>query len=108
MRFLSANKQEDLEELVERSPYMTKVVGHYMDSTHPDYEWLTELRREMAELDRRSEIIEARDEGLNEGRTQEKLTIAKNLHKTQMPIDEIATATGLTTIELENLQATAR
>jgi predicted transposase/invertase (TIGR01784 family) len=40
----------------------------------------------------------------NKGRREEKIDVAKNLMKMAMPLDKIATATGLTRDELESLQ----
>lgn len=44
-----------------------------------------------------------RAEGRAEGRAEEKIAIAKSLKELGIPTDQIATATGLTMVEIENL-----
>ena len=43
-------------------------------------------------------------QGIQKGAAEEKLEIAKNLLKINLPLDQISKATGLSIVEIENLQ----
>ena len=116
MRFLSAESKEDLAGIAERSPQMKKVVGRYAELTEDERARLIEHYRQKAEWDaeaRESYVRnEGREEGLAEGLTQgheeglaeARAMMAKNLLDKQMPLDEIASITGLSQEAVEALQ----
>ena len=60
--------------------------------------------RRKFQTDLQSDLATAKDNGRVEGRVEEKITIARNLLKLNVPIEQIASATGMTRTEIENLQ----
>jgi len=112
MRFLSAKYEEDLEELVERSPHMQKTVARYIDVTDPEYEAWKELslfnarwvEQSLREEEHEKGLAEGLARGHAEGLVEGTQTVAIKLLKTQMPLEEIAAVTDLTLEEVEALQ----
>jgi len=49
-------------------------------------------------------LAEGRAEGLAEGRAAERVDVARNLLKMNMPLEQIIAATGLTRVEVEALR----
>ena len=66
---------------------------------------LAELREKWA-MDRRSEISDAREEGIEEGKKEEKLAIAKNMLNKGKSEEDILDFTGISKEELEKLKET--
>ena len=64
---------------------------------------LAELREKWA-MDRRSEISDAREEGIEEGKKEEKLAIAKNMLNKGKSEEDILDFTGISKEELEKLK----
>ena len=56
--------------------------------------------REMAQIDYNSGLVKAK----SEGRTEERIEIAKKLLGINLPLDQITIATGLTYKEIESLR----
>ena len=74
---------------------------HHVTQSEDDMRAYT--RYMMAECDRTSQLNFARDQGLAEGRLDEKLTIAKNLLSEGFPLEIIQKTTGLSLEEIEKL-----
>ena len=66
---------------------------------------LAELREKWA-MDRRSEISDAREEGIEEGKKEEKLAIAKSMLNKGKSEEDILDFTGISKEELEKLKET--
>ena len=64
---------------------------------------LAELREKWA-MDRRSEISDAREEGIEEGKKEEKLAIAKNMLNKGKSEEDILDFTGISKEELKKLK----
>jgi predicted transposase/invertase (TIGR01784 family) len=98
--WLSLFKAETEEELLKiealEVPEMEQAIEAYRTIT------VTPEFKEMERLRSKARHDEA--SALNHARTDERFVIAKNLLKKQMPIDDIADATGLTYSEVEGLQ----
>ncbi|MCL1793959.1 MAG: Rpn family recombination-promoting nuclease/putative transposase [Oscillospiraceae bacterium] len=96
LKFLSAERKEDLEMIAERSPQVKKAVVRLMELSNDERMRLLYESRQKMEWD-----IQSRERGAIKTREHE---IAKNLLSMDMPIDKIVTATGLTREEIEELQ----
>ena len=76
------------------------MAGDLLLSVTQDERERAKLRsRRMFETDMQSDLATAEDNGELKGR----ITVARNLIKMNMPLDQIVTATGLTREEVENL-----
>jgi len=93
LKFLSADKREDLDMLAEKSPQIKKAVVRLMELSNDERTRLLYESRQKMEWDNR-----ARERGA-------RLEIAKNLLEMNMPIDKIIAATCLTREEIEGLQS---
>lgn len=97
--FLDNPNTERVEEIMKENEEVKKAnsVLHVM-SEDEELQRLAELR-EKWELDERSALSSAREDGIEE----EKLKIAKKLKEMKMSIEDIETATGLTKEEIKKL-----
>lgn len=112
MKFIKAEKEEDLDMLAERSPQMRKAVGVLKELSADERTRMLYEEREIARRDYVSRIDgakregrnEGRREGRHEGRNERSVEIARNALRKNMPIDDIIDITGLTREEVEALQ----
>ena len=95
LKFLSAERRDDLEMIAERSPQVKKAVVRLMELSSDERTRLLYESRQKMEWDNQAREIEASN--------NRAFTIAKNLLAMNVPIDAIATATGLTHEEIEVL-----
>lgn len=58
----------------------------------------------MADSDRRSDLATARYKGWSEGRAAQRMEIARNLLKIDLPLEQIAMVVELTEEEIEELR----
>jgi predicted transposase/invertase (TIGR01784 family) len=100
MQFIRSDNEEVLEMLAQRSPAMRKAVGVLKELSADERSRMLFESREMARMDFESRVDGARAEGLAEGRAG----VARNLFKTNLSIEQIVTATGLTREEIEALK----
>jgi predicted transposase/invertase (TIGR01784 family) len=98
MKFLSAQRKEELDMIAERSPQVKNAVVRLMELSADEQTRLLYESRQKMEWDN-----QARERG---ARTDERTTIAKNLLGMGMPFDKIAAATGLSREEIEGLRNT--
>jgi len=92
LKFLSAEREEDLNMIAEKSPQVKKAVVRLMELSKDEKTRMLYESRQKLEWD-------------YQARERAKIaTIAKNLLVMNIPIDSIATATGLTYEEIEDLQ----
>jgi len=95
MKFLDAKTEEELNMLAQKSPAMKKATMRLLELS------ADEKARQLYE----ARLKEHRDNYAREygARQNERYTIAKNLLSMNMPIDNIASATGLTYDDIESL-----
>ena len=60
--------------------------------------------REMAQIDYNSGMKKARNEGEAKGRAEEKIDVARNALKMNMPVDDIIKLTGLSQQQIEDIK----
>jgi len=96
LKFLSAERKEDLEMLAERSPQVKKAVVRLMELSNDERTRLLYESRQKMEWDN-----QAREHG---ARGEERVSIAKNMLADGEPIDKIVRYTSLTYEEVEGLQ----
>lgn len=65
--------------------------------------WSGYEAREKILLDEQAKIAHAREEGLEEGIEQGKIQLIRGMHKNEMPLEDIAKFTGLSTEEIRKL-----
>jgi predicted transposase/invertase (TIGR01784 family) len=120
LRFLRAERREELDMIAKTNPQIQKAVGVLMELSADERTRLQYEYREKARLDKLSQMLEARDEGklegklegkaegklegIAEGKLAEKNEIARNALKKGMPVGVIANITGLTHEEIERLE----
>ena len=108
LALFKAETEEDLEKIKEMGvPTMNQAINAYYTITaSPEFREVERLR-EKARHDEAQALYHARQEGKEEGRqegiAEGKIEIAQNLLKINLPIDQIAIATGLTVKEVERL-----
>ena len=112
-----AETEEDLEKIKNMGvPTMEQAINAYYTITaSPEFREVERLR-EKARHDEAQALYHAEQEGIQKGIQQgiqqgiqkgaaeEKLEIARNLLKINLPLEQISKATGLTIAEIENLQ----
>ena len=111
-RFIAAESEEDMDMAAESSPQLKQAVVRYRELTADEKTRELYERREKARHDYVSDMNWAREEGEQKGLVEGKaegerakaLTIARNLLSTNLSVDEITTATGLTYKEIEDLR----
>ena len=86
--------------LAQKSPQVQKAVVRLMELSQDERTRMLYESRKLMEGDIRGLQTVARQEGRQEGM----LTVARNLLKMQMPVDEIMAATGLSCEEVESLR----
>ena len=98
LKFLSAERKEDLDMIAEKSPQVKKAVVRLMELSNDERTRLLYESRQKMEWDN-----QAREQGAVKTREYE---IARNALQKKMPIDDIVDITGLTHEEIEGLQVT--
>jgi predicted transposase/invertase (TIGR01784 family) len=98
LKFLSAQRKEDLDMIAEKSPQIKNAVVRLMELSNDERTRLLYESRQKMEWDNR-----ARERGVVKTREYE---IARNALKKNMSIDDITDITGLTRKEIEDLQDT--
>ena len=96
LKFLSAERKEDLEMIAEKNPQVKKAVVRLMELSNDERTRMLYESRQKMEWDNQAREQEARHNGI--------LSVAKNLIGGNMPLDKIMEATGLTREEVEGLQ----
>jgi len=112
LKFLSAERKEDLEMIAEKNPQVKKAVVRLMELSNDERTRMLYESRQKMEWDNQAREQDARQEGMQagiqegikEGIKEGILSVAKNLIGINMPLDRIIEATGLTREEVEGLQ----
>ena len=79
------------------------ISAYYTITASPEFREKERLR-EKARHDEAQSLFHAKQEGIQQGAAKEKLGIARNLLKINLPLEQIIVATGLTSEEVENLR----
>ena len=100
-----AETEEDLEKIKSMEvPEMEQAINAYYTITaSPEFREIERLR-EKARHDEAQALYHAKLEGIQQGASDRNIEIARNLLKINLPLEQIATATGLATEEIENLR----
>ena len=105
MRFLSAKTKEDFMSIAQTNPAINEAWGliKYLSGNERERALAEAVEKSRMDLD--SYIADARYEGLQEGREEEKLEIARNLLQEKMPMEAVSRATRLSLEETKQLAA---
>jgi flagellar motor switch/type III secretory pathway protein FliN len=96
MRFIKAEEEIELEAVAQKDPLIKKAVARLMELSADEKARLLYEKSEKERMD-----YETREE---EARAEERYTIAQNLLKINIPVNQIITATGLSITEIEKLR----
>ena len=96
LKFLSAERKEDLDMVAKKSPHVKKAVVRLMELSNDERTRLLYESRQKMEWDN-----QAREHGASNDRA---VSIAKNLLAMSMPLDRVVEATGLPLEVIESLQ----
>jgi len=96
LKFLSAEREEDLNMIAEKSPQVKKAVVRLMELSNDEKTKMLYESRQKMEWD-----IQARERATVRATVR---VIAKNMLKLNRPIDEIVEVTGLDYEEIKSLQ----
>ncbi|MDR0827929.1 MAG: Rpn family recombination-promoting nuclease/putative transposase, partial [Desulfovibrio sp.] len=117
MRFFAAREKEDFEMLAQTNPAISEAWGVIKHLSADESTRMIAESREKALKDINSWLSGARKEGLQEGlqegerkgrqegEKEKACTIAKNLLRKKMPLDDIMDTTGLSLEEVKRLSA---
>jgi predicted transposase/invertase (TIGR01784 family) len=107
----AGEEDERMHVLIDQNEYFKKVMDRYRYFVSDEQARLAYESRQKFLHDQASNIAEARDLGLEEGRVQgreeEKMEIASNLHSLGFSTEQIVQATGLSVKEVEELAGSA-
>ena len=99
MKFIKADDEEVLDMLAQRNPQMKKAVGVLKELSADERTRMLYEEREIA----RRDMVSLMGGAERKGREEQRIEIAKNLIGMNIPLDQIAAATGLTITDIEGL-----
>ena len=99
LRFLRAETMEELDMVANASPAIQKATAKVKKLSKDERARLLHVYEVMSRMSERA----MREEGLEKGRTEERIAIVRNLLKRNRPISEIAEDTGLSHYEIKKL-----
>lgn len=99
-RFIGCETEEELREISETDPILKEAYKECMRFMYNEYAQDYSLQEKLI----RSQLDSFKEEGIEEGRLEEKHSIAKEMLKHNKPIEEIMTYTNLTKETLEKLK----
>ena len=105
--WLIAGREEKIKMAKKRNKEIEKAMKIIEEMSMDEKEWELYESRRMAIMDYNSGISSAKEEGikegLKEGKKEERIRIAKEMLKLEIPIEKIEKATGLTKEEIEKI-----
>ena len=108
LRFLNTDDKEELDKMAVRNEAFKSAVCKYMELTYDEAIRMLAEESEKAWKDRQAEIKYAMEEGIQKGRTEgeykTKIDIAKNLLKSGLDSELLASNIGLSKEEIEKLR----
>jgi predicted transposase/invertase (TIGR01784 family) len=107
LKFLSAREKEELTMLAERNPQVKKAVVKLLALSEDERARMLADSREKLRRDISAQVHDAekrgREEGMEEGREEEKLAVARKLLDLDQPVDMIVQITGLSREVIQSL-----
>jgi predicted transposase/invertase (TIGR01784 family) len=103
LEFLKAQDKEGLEMLAKEHLAVQPAAKKLIRLSENTEAWLVHEAREKARRDAQSLQEDAKEKGREEGRDEEKLAIARNLLKIDLPVEKIIEVTGLSVAEIQSL-----
>jgi len=107
LKFLKSESREEFEMVAEKNPTIGKAVARLVELSQDERTRMLYESRQMLEWDidigKQTARQEGRLEGMQAGRQDGLLLVARNMLKRNRPIDEIMEDTGLTAEEIETL-----
>lgn len=104
LSLFNANTEEDLEKIKAMEvPEMNQAINAYYAITASSEFREVERLREKARHDEAQALYHAEQKGIQKGASERSIEIARNLLNINLPLDQIAIATGLTIDEIERL-----
>ena len=108
LTFFKSDKKEELEMIAKDNPPLKKAVGILMELSEDESIRMIEESQERLRMDWEDRVWGAREDGRAEGRVEgrkkEAANIALKALQDGLPVDTIASITGLTTQEIVSLQ----
>ena len=101
--WLIAGREEKIKMAKKRNKEIEKAMKIIEEMSMDEKEWELYESRRMAIMDYNSGISSAKEEGIKEGKKEERIRIAKEMLKLEIPIEKIEKATGLTKEEIEKI-----
>ena len=95
--------REKINEVIESEEVLQMAGNLLMSISQDEVERARFRSRRKFQTDMQSDFATAEDNGRVKGRMERSIEIARNLLKMGLPIDQIASATGLTQVEIEEL-----
>jgi predicted transposase/invertase (TIGR01784 family) len=111
LRFMKVRKESEMAELAKKNPQIEKVVATLREMSEDEIEWELALNRQrdmMAERGRwkyamQKGMEKGIEKGIEKGERDKAVAIAKKLKEQDIPIEIIATSTGLSINEIKSL-----
>ncbi|RKI41956.1 Rpn family recombination-promoting nuclease/putative transposase [bacterium D16-51] len=103
-KFINAEQKEEFDMVAIKDPYIESAYKTLQVISQDQQKRLEYEAREKAIRDHNQFILEARRKGRAEGKTEERLEIAKNLIKSGYPTEEIIQITGLPESQIDKLR----
>lgn len=103
LKFINSDSEEELKVLAQKSPQMKDPVDKLLELNQDSHAREIFEAHEKQRRDNASKERKARLEGRLEGIQEAAFYVAKNLLKMNMPVEDVATATGLSVEEIEGL-----
>jgi predicted transposase/invertase (TIGR01784 family) len=96
--------RDTVNKVIESEEVLTVASNLLMNISQDERERAIFRSRRKFQMDHASDIATAEDAGVQKGKTEAIIEVARNLLDINMPLDQIVTATGLTQKEVENLR----
>ena len=103
LRFLRAKTKEELDMVANASPAIHKATARVMKLSKDERARLLHEYEVKARRDEIARLDDAREEGIETGRTEERIALVRNLLGMKMPFTKIAAATGFSHDEIKKL-----
>ena len=97
--------RETVNQVIESKEVLQMAGNLLMNVSKDEKERAIFRSRRMYQTDLASNLATAEDRGIQRGKAEEKIEIARNLLSTNLPLEQIATATGLTCEDVERLRS---
>jgi predicted transposase/invertase (TIGR01784 family) len=107
LRFFSAETKEEIEMIANASPAIQKATARVLELSEDERARFIHLHDLISQLDERARLDDARtdglEKGLEKGKTEERIAIARNMLERNMAVTDIAGITGLSFDEIKKI-----